>query len=340
MKRNMYLEGFKMRWKGKAKIMKLCSKLPKGAKVYKRIQKTFGRLKAKPMARIPTQIEMARWLLVAGQSLVDKRFFEVGTGHVPMVPIGFFLCGAGSVITVDINRRIEWGLTQECLVWIASHRDKIARIYQNIVDTELFNERFAVLSRYQNNPLAFFKKAGIEYLAPMDAADTHLPEKSIDYHFSITTLEHIPKVIIKDIFTEAKRILKPSGLAIHFVDLSDHFQHQDASITKINFLRYSTNEWRQIAGNEFGYCNRLRVSDFVALFKELNLIVDRYESDVDQESLIWLQRNKISLNKKFSSYVPEDLCATSLKILLRKNFNYTSPKKRKLETCQLVQAPV
>ncbi len=92
-------------------------------------------------------------------------------------------------------------------------------------------------------------------------------------------------------------------------------------------MRYNENERQRIAGNDFGYCNRLRVSDFMALFQQLNLKVERYETDVDQESLFYLQRNDISLDQQFISYVPEDICTTSLKILMREHTNHTPPEK-------------
>ena len=62
--------------------------------------------------------------------------------------------------------------------------------------------------------------------------------------------------------------MKDDGITIHFIDLSDHFQHQDKSITSINFLHYSEKEWERIAGNQFAYCNRLRAGDYLALFEE------------------------------------------------------------------------
>ena len=70
----------------------------------------------------------------------------------------------------------------------------------------------------------------------------------MDYHISTTVFEHIPRADIARILKEAKRILKKGGVAIHFIDLSDHFQHQDKSITRINFLRYSDEEWDKIGG--------------------------------------------------------------------------------------------
>ncbi|MBE9569439.1 MAG: hypothetical protein IMF11_02320, partial [Proteobacteria bacterium] len=90
----------KLSWQTKAKIMKTCALLPAGGGIYRFIQKAFGRLKADPMARIPAQVEMARWILDMGKGLEGKRFFEVGTGHCPVVPIGFFLCGAEKIVTV------------------------------------------------------------------------------------------------------------------------------------------------------------------------------------------------------------------------------------------------
>ena len=48
-----------MRWQTKAKIMKSCAFLPAGG-IYRFIQKTFGRLKADPMSRIPAQIAPQR----------------------------------------------------------------------------------------------------------------------------------------------------------------------------------------------------------------------------------------------------------------------------------------
>ena len=102
-------------WKYKATIIKICTLFPGGGRLYPAIQKAFGRLKANPMARLPAQALMVKWITEADKDIVGKRFFEVGTGHVPVAPIGFVLCGARSVVTVDLNRRIEWGLTRKSL---------------------------------------------------------------------------------------------------------------------------------------------------------------------------------------------------------------------------------
>src|SRR5437868_4761554 len=105
-----------MRWERKAIFMRACASLPKGAAIYRFGQKKFGRLTSNPASRIPDQIRLARWLLEEGFDIEGRVFLEVGTGHIPIIPIGFFLSGAGSVITMDLHRRLDISLLRESLL--------------------------------------------------------------------------------------------------------------------------------------------------------------------------------------------------------------------------------
>ena len=98
------------------------------------------------------------------QLLEELRFIR-DDGRITVAPIGFFLCGAESVITVDLHRRVEWDLTMDSLKWIAGHRDQVFGVYRSVVDNGVFDKRFAILSHGQHDPALFFKKAGIQYLA-------------------------------------------------------------------------------------------------------------------------------------------------------------------------------
>ena len=140
-----------MRWQTKAKTMKACAILPVGGQLYRRIQKTFGRLRAEPMARIPAQIEMAQWILEAGKEVEGKRFFEVGTGHCPIVPIGFFLCGASEVITVDLHRRLDLGILKKSLEWMSESRDESYGYYDGVAEMAIFDERMDLIGRLKHN---------------------------------------------------------------------------------------------------------------------------------------------------------------------------------------------
>ena len=203
------------------------------------------------------------------------------------------------------------------LFYLAKNRHLLKSLYSNITNSTMLNERLDLLLEHWFTPRQFIKMANIQYLAPLDAANTTLLDNSVDYHISTNVLEHIPGEVLKNIFIEAKRILKDKGIAIHFIDMSDHFEHQDKSISKINFLRFSDNEWSYIAGNQFAYCNRLRVNDYLNLFNELRFDIVHVEKTVDENSMDKIQ-DGFKINKKFNSYKLEDICTTSLKIMIRK----------------------
>jgi SAM-dependent methyltransferase len=312
----IFENGVLMKWTNKAKIMKFCAALPLGSLIYKEIQKKFGRLTSEPSSRLTTAKKMAEFISNNGRKIEGKTFFEVGTGHVPVVPIGLFLCGAEKTVTVDLNRRLDLDLLGGALDWIALHSNQLEEEYASVVDAATFRKRLSLVSAFRNAPDQFLKEANISYLAPADASKVDLSASSIDYHISNTVMEHIPAETIKKIFTEGKRLLKKDGLFVQFIDLSDHFKHQDKTISSINFLKYSDSKWLSMAGNQFAYCNRLRASDFTALFSELGLSTVDIQSEIDQESLNFL-RNGFHLDKRFADYDHEDLSKTSLQLILR-----------------------
>lgn len=138
----------------------------------------------------------------------------------------------------------------------------------------------------------------------------------MDYHVSTTVFEHIPNKNIVRILTEAKRILKNDREAVHFIDLSGHFQHQDERITRINFLRYSEREWEKISGNQFDYCNCLGLSDYLALCKESGFDVRYYETQEDYEAVQSL-KDGFPVDELFSDCSVNGLCATQLRAALK-----------------------
>lgn len=303
-----------MHWRNKAKIMKTISYLPYSEEFYRFVQKYFGRLKVDPMHRIPQQVEMSRMLLKHGMRVDGKTIFEVGTGNEMIIPIGFFLAGAEEVITVDLNERLDLGIFKKSLMWFVDNKDLLTTLYNDITNHSIFNKRLNLIDRLKHDPLKLLLESNIKYLAPADASKINLNNSIIDYHISNMVLEHIPNDNICNIMKEAKRILKKNGTALHFIDLSDHFQHQDPAISKINFLKYSEKEWLSIAGNNFAYCNRLRASDYEKLF------ISNGFNILDKVSVIDPYSNKLLLDcfpihDDYKQYDINDISITKLIIL-------------------------
>lgn len=199
---------------------------------------------------------------------------------------------------------------------MAENRKKLWSYYDRLTEKTVFDKRMDLINSLKDMSEKFMSEANIQYLAPADAADTDLPDASVDYHISTTVFEHIPRQDIERILKEAKRILKKDGTAIHFIDLSDHFQHQDKSITSINFLRYSEKECDNIAGNQFAYCNRLRASDYLNVFRKADFDICRYETKEDEEAKQNLM-DGFEVDPIFDNYRLDDLPTTQLRVALK-----------------------
>jgi len=174
-----------------------------------------------------------------------------------------------------------------------------------------FQERFRELVNFKGNLSALLQLTKTKYLAPADATHLDLPAQSFDFHISHAVFEHIPQEAIRGILKEARRLLTPEGLLLHIIDPSDHFSHDDASITAVNFLQFNEREWKKWAGNKFMYHNRLRAYEYINLFKEMGVRILNQKHAVDEQSLKVL-RNGFRLDSKFQQVGLEELAITSL----------------------------
>lgn len=78
-------------------------------------------------------------------------------------------------------------------------------------------------------------------------------------------LEHVPLDQLRALLSSLRTITK--GTTTHRIDYSDHYARSDKSVSRLNFLRYSDDEWRPFnCGRQ--YVNRLRHSDYLRLFRE------------------------------------------------------------------------
>jgi SAM-dependent methyltransferase len=197
------------------------------------------------------------------------------------------LCGASKVITVDLNPYLKPELIMQDIEYLREHREEIISSFTPYSPT--FAERFEQLVRFEGKLEQLLAMTNIVYSAPADATDLRLPSQSIDYHISYTVFEHIPAEVIRAIWREGRRLLKPDGLFIHLVDFSDHFSHSDPSITSVNFLRFSEWKWRLYAGNRYMYHNRLRIDDFMALMAQDGLQIVACYPTIDPRGLETLE---------------------------------------------------
>jgi SAM-dependent methyltransferase len=255
---------------------------------------------------------MMRRLTGLGFTLPGTRCLEIGTGHLPVAPVAFWLLGAAEVVTVDLHRRLNAALTGAMLRRLATD-DRLAPLYDGLILDDRLKELRGLLGRPVPEIL---RRLGIRYHAPGDASRMPDADGSFDLSFSMTVLEHVTPDALRGLLAEARRLLGPDGFAAHLIDPSDHFAHQDPAITRINFLRFSPREWRRLGGNEFSYCNRLRASQLEQAFTDAGFHIERCERTVDEPSRAALEAG-FPLHAGFRGFAPADLCTTELEVYAR-----------------------
>jgi hypothetical protein len=299
-----------MNWRIKGVVQKTLSALPGGTAVNDRLQAIAGDLRNFE-ANIDKKV-VADWCVLAshmaelGRPLKDLDYLEVGTGWYPTVPVCYFLAGARRCLTFDINRHLNEAWTFRMLRRIETHLPAIAASsFRPLPEVRAAYETLRKAASLEE----LFERAHIEYYAPADAAASKLPAASVDVVFSNSVLEHVPPDAIGRLMQESQRVLRPGGLSIHSANCGDHYAYFDRSITAMNYLTYSGDQWR-FWDNSLLYQNRLRPQDFLRIAERAGLKIVLSKFRPRPELLAALPKLKIA--SEFAGYAPEQLAATSV----------------------------
>lgn len=307
--------GLPAKWKLKSFIQRSCAALPGGGEsVYYLLQRSVGSLRRPPdpIPMLQAAAEIIEELRTVDFDLHGKRVMEVGTGRRIDIPLAFYLAGAARTDTFDLHKYLRPELVMAAVRTILDNRALVTNLFAPLTDASALDSRMQALARADT-----FEKlvecTKIVCHAPADAVNTGLPDGSVDLQFSYTVFEHIPREILAGILKEASRVLSPEGLVCHHVDLSDHFAHEDASISFINFLQFEEDEWEKHSNNQYAYHNRLRVTDFEKLYAEVGHDVLIWQTIRDERSLQQLAEG-FSLASRYRSAGMNELATTVVRI--------------------------
>jgi hypothetical protein len=306
-----------LNWKTKAAVQRFFARLPLGFEpVYYQLQRVAGNLR-RPESPIPMfehAAEIFSKLARLGTPVEGARVLEVGTGHRINMPIAFYLAGAGNIISIDLFPILKRPLVMQMVADLALRAEDVKAIFA-AYGAGAVGERLARISAARSfDELA--ERMRLEYRAPCDATRTGLPAKSVDIHFSYTVFEHIPREVLAAILREGSRLVADRGLLCHHIDLSDHFSHADGSIGKINFLQYSGAEWARIDNPRYGYQNRLRVTDYRAIYEEARQELKAWLVKVDPEAVETI-RIGFPLAAEYRGIDPEALATVGVTAISR-----------------------
>jgi hypothetical protein len=307
-----------VKWTTKAFIQRTLERLPGGARLYGLGQRYAGGLRHYRIdAKVDQGLRMLQALTEAGHTLHDRVAVEIGSGWAPVMPMLFWLHGLKSCHSHDVTVLFKKSLVVESArQFVTLYEDPIDRRTAALINLDA--DRLAslrVLMGRQADADDILRLCHIAYHAPADTAATSHADGSMDLFFSNTVLEHVPLLEIRRLFKEAFRLLRPNGLMLHLIDLSDHFAHADHSISALNFLTFSEEEFAKY-NTRFCYQNRLRVASYRQLIEDAGFEVIHWEVYVNESLLQQLPNLKI--HRDFADLPPEELCSTSICVVARR----------------------
>ena len=104
---------------------------------------------------------------------------------------------------------------------------------------------------------------------------------------------------------------------LHMISPSDHRAYTDKSLSYYDFLKYSKDEWKK-QHTKFDYHNRLRLPDYINIFKEAGYEVVSLDYDTcDKNSEKYQKFKELTLHEDYKDYTEEELLAGSINVLLK-----------------------
>lgn len=231
------------------------------------------------------------------------RILEIGPGTNLGVGFIFVLTGAEKYYGLDIYMDPE--------LFAAAQYESIAYLLQLAGGEKSLRNVGAVMTVKDGK--VEFAKERLEYLYPRQSYDIPLPEGSLDYVFSHATFEHVadPEKTVQAIH----RVLRKGGVTAHQIDMRDH-----ADFSKpLEFLKVDERTWNkgwEDPNRAAWYLNRWRLSDFKGAFERAGFRILKLDINATfpmEESL------RRTLDARFQKYTLEDLSATGVMIIARKD---------------------
>lgn len=296
-------------WWLKCAVQRVLSHLPGGYSLNS-IWSRGARLHSFEKARARQGLRQVSEIRALGFDVGGKLACEIGPGWKPVIPYILRLAGCRHITLCDTTRHLTPKLLRVTARQIRAELGWLTR------ELDIPMERAErMLPRPSVQGFAdLLGESGFEYRAPCDPCHLPLPEASLDLIISNAVLEHVPEAMLPLQFAEMRRLLRPDGLMVHYIDHRDHWHHFDSSIGPINFLKFP-DWWWGVLNSPLAYQNRMRSAEFVALVRAAGFTVVRLEQVVDEQALH--DASTLELDARYRSLAPEEVAVTSTLLVAR-----------------------
>jgi SAM-dependent methyltransferase len=285
-----------MHWQLKSAAFRVLANVPFGDQLHFFAQRHVVGSFPRPVARLDALWARAQYFVerfshhAPTTAIAHSTFVEIGAGRDLSVPIALRLAGVGRVWPVDVGRLVKLDLVRHAARHMAANVQQPAPVISSWEDLEA---------------------SGIYYRAPATLGSLELPAGSVDCICSNEVLEHIAPAALHQLAADTRRLLKPTGIAVHTIDYSDHYARSDTHIDRFNFLMFDDAQWNK-HNSGLQYVNRLRHRDYLDIFTSHGLVV--LEESVTPGTPVTTTTDRLA--SRFRGYSTADLFGLNGRLVL------------------------
>ena len=295
-------------WLIKSALHRLLARLPNRDRWYERFQEHVTHSLTLGAGGFAGSLEHARRHLDAlfAQRAPDAPFtvLELGTGWYPVLPVAMVLCGAADVWTYDIAPLLRADRVRETLDFFREFaRD--GRLQTHLPQFQ--PERLATLDEAlrESTPEAMLARLHVQVRVG-DACASGLSENTVDFFFSHSVFQYIPRPVLDGLLAEFRRVGRSGAVHSHHIHPGDQFALTDRNLHPLNFLRYTERQWQRL-DSPFIRQTRLRISDYRAAFQRAGLRIVSEEN----RGAVLDELRRLRLAPEFQNYAEDDLRVVS-----------------------------
>lgn len=295
-----------MKWWIKIGGFKALSLLPGGPRLYRWAQEHITNSLVPTPERVRQKIAVGTqyFHFLRSQGLESRLragiHLDLGAGWHPTIPLLFYCLGCPTQILADVVPV----MTRETARQTAATFLKVLPPAES--GLPLVPER---LDRVKSYAWLSWppKELAWDYRAPYMAWLQSL-SSSLDLVTSTQALLHVPRPVLRGIFSGVARALKPGGVFMGTIHLRDLFADADPTITPYNHLRFSPWFWEHCVGSSLMSYNRLKAPDYQDDLQECGLRLLAFEVESGNADLL----KTVRIHSCFAGYSREDLAGHHL----------------------------
>jgi hypothetical protein len=156
-----------------------------------------------------------------------------------------------------------------------------------------------------------YEMLGFRYVLDPGGLMEGLPQGAFRLAISAGVMEHIPAATAPIFVSNMASLLKPGGLGIHSINITDHLYLYDRSVSPKQYLTYSESLWRLLYENRVQYINRIQRGAWLKMFASagFNLV---------EETGAYADLSALRLHSNYHGLSQKDIDCTTLDLVVEK----------------------